>query len=72
MFTFCYCFLLVKIRRTVTNADGAFTLDTNLKGVAKISYVGYHETNYTIISFKWYNKKWKPYVVKLHEVTRTQ
>ena len=54
--------------RTVTNADGAFTLDTNLKGVAKISYVGYHEL---IIPLSRLNGtiKMKPYVVKLHEVT---
>ena len=54
--------------RTVTNADGAFTLDTNLKGVAKISYVGYHEL---IIPLSRLNGtiKMKPYVVNLHEVT---
>lgn len=53
--------------RTVTNAEGAFTLETNLKGVAKISYVGYHEQ---IVPLSRLNStiKMKPCVVNLHDV----
>lgn len=53
--------------RTVSNSEGAFALETNLKGVAKVSYVGYQEQIIPLSHLSG-TIKMKPYVVNLRDV----
>lgn len=53
--------------RTVSNSEGAFALETNLKGVAKVSYVGYQEQTIPLSHLSG-TIKMKPYVVNLRDM----